>query len=357
LLRVFEFLQVEPKRMAKYSKYFTSSPDWERYSSDPSRPELGVQSEPRQSNPIDIAADRAALAVEEEKWAAEHPPESYRYTAREEKVTMRDGHQVGVKIYHPKNATTEKKLPLLFVTHGGGWVEGTYITEEVWLLYPIFMNFDFVVVSVDYRLAPEYTYPTYVDDCWDALQWTAKKVDELGADPGRIFLTGSSAGGSLAAVMAQKAREAQMQIKGVVLNVPVTCHPRWFPKEEYEYTSYVQCVGTMLNSEDMDRVWDMACPDSERGREVDASPLLGDVKGLPPHLVFVAGQDPLRDEALAYVEKMEKAGVNVKWHIYQGVPVSTPTGPFWVWIPCKQMICNCSGQTQPFVLSRTPMAA
>jgi acetyl esterase/lipase len=158
------------------------------------------------------------------------------------------------------------------------WVQGTYITEEVWLLYPIFINFEFVIVSVDYRLAPEYTYPTYVDDCWNALQWTVKKVDELGADPGRIFLGGSSAGGCLAAVMAQKAREAQIQIKGVVLNVPVICHPRWFPKDEYEYTSYVQCAGTMLNGEEMEQVWDTACPDSERGKEADASPLLGDVK-------------------------------------------------------------------------------
>jgi acetyl esterase len=315
--------------MAKYSKYFASSPDWERYSSDPSRPELALQSEPKKSNPIDITAERATLAATEEKWAAEHPPESYGYTAREEKVTVRDGYQVGVKVYHPKNVTTGKTLPLLVVTHGGGWLLGTYITEEKWLLYPIFMNFELVVVSVDYRLAPEYTYPTYVNDCWDVLQWTAKKVDELGAESGRIFLAGSSAGGSLAAVMAQKARGGQIPIEGVVLNVPVTCHPRQFPKEEYEYTSYVQCAGTMLNSEEMEQIWDMACPDSERGKEADASPLLGDMKGLPPHLVFVAGQDSLRDEALAYVEKMEKAGVTVKCHIYQGVPVSALTRSFW----------------------------
>ena len=309
--------------MAKYSKLFTSSPDWERYSSDPSRPELAFKSEPpKKPNPIDIAADRAAQAVDEGRWAQEHPPESYGYTTREQRVTMRDGYQVGVKIYHPKNATTEKQLPLLFVTHGGGWVQGTYITEEVWLLYPLFTSFEFVIVSVDFRLAPEYTYPTYVEDCWDALQWTAGKVERLGADPRKIFLAGSSAGGSLAAVMAQKARDANMRIKGVVLNVPVTCHPRWFPKDEYEYTSYVQCAGTMLKGEEMYQVWDMACPDSERGKEVEASPLLGALEGLPPHLVFVAGQDPLRDDGMAYVEKLEKAGVKVNLYAYQGVPVS-----------------------------------
>ena len=235
---------------------------------------------------------------------------------------MRDGHQIGVKIYHPMNATGKKKLPLLFVTHGGGWIQGTFITEESWLLYPIFTNFEFVVVNVDFRLAPEHTYPTYVEDCWDALRWAAGQAEQLGADSSKIFLGGSSAGACLAAVMAQMASNANMQIGGVVLNVPVTCHPRWFPRETYEYTSYVQCAGTMLTGEEMFQVWDMACPDSARGKEVKASPLLGEVKGLPPHLVFVAGQDPLRDEGIAYVEKLERAGVKVKSHIYQGVPVS-----------------------------------
>lgn len=309
--------------MAKYSKYFASSPDWERYSSDPSRPELALQSESSKPTIVNVAADRAAEAVWEAVWAAEHPPESYGYRAREERVTMRDGYRIGVKIYHPENATKDKKLPLLFVTHGGGWVQGTYITDEVWLLYPIFKNFEFVVVSVDYRLAPEHTYPTYVEDCWDALQWAMKQTEELGGDAERVVLAGSSAGGCLAAVLAQKAREVHMQIHGVLLNVPVTCHPRFFPEEEYEYTSYVQCAGTLLNAEEMNQTWDIACPDSEWGKEVEASPLLGEVKGLPPHLVFVAGQDPLRDEAVAYVEKMEKASVQVTCHIYQGVPVSS----------------------------------
>jgi acetyl esterase len=305
--------------MAKYSRYFASSPDWERYSNDPSRPELALKPEPSKPDPIDIAADRAAQTVEEGKWAAEHPPESNGYITREERVTTRDGVQIGVKIYCPKkHATTAEKLPLLFVTHGGGWVQGTYVTEEVWLLYPILTGLEVVIVNVDYRLAPEYTYPTYVEDCWDALQWTVGRLEELGADPANVILAGSSSGACLAAVMAQKARDVEMRVKGVLLNVPVMCHPRWFPREEYEYTSYMQCAGTMLNGQEMHQIWDMGCPDAERGKEVQASPLLGSVERLPPHLVFVAGQDPLRDDGMAYVEKLEKAGVKVKWHIYQG---------------------------------------
>ena len=110
--------------MAKYSKYFTSSPDWERYCNHPSRSELALKSEPSKPTSIDIGADRAVQDVEEGKWAAVHPPESYGYVTREEEVTMRDGHQIGVKIYHPKDHVAEKKLPLLFVTHGGGGRRG-----------------------------------------------------------------------------------------------------------------------------------------------------------------------------------------------------------------------------------------
>ena len=104
-------------------------------------------------------------------------------------------------------------------------------------MYPIFKNFEFVVVSVDYRLAPEHTYPTYVEDCWYALQWAMKQTEELGGDAEWVVLAGSSAGGCLAAVLAQKARETHMQIHGVLLNTS-NVSPEILP-EEYEYTSYV----------------------------------------------------------------------------------------------------------------------
>ena len=120
--------------------------------------------------------------------------------------------------------------------------------------------------------------------------------------------------------MSQMTSDKEVHVAGVILNVPVTCHPKFFPRERYEYTSYEQCEGTLLSSEEMRQMWEVVCPDESRGKEPMASPLLGSLKGLPKHLVFVAGQDPLRDEALAYVSKLEEEGVNVKWHIYPGVP-------------------------------------
>jgi acetyl esterase/lipase len=110
---------------------------------------------------------------------------------------------------------------------------------EVWLLYPIFKNFEVVVVNMDYRLALKHTYPMYVEDCWDALRWTMEQIEELGGDPKRVIHAGSKVGGCLPTVLAQKARETHMQVHGVLLNVTVTRRPRFFSEKEYKYTSYV----------------------------------------------------------------------------------------------------------------------
>lgn len=301
----------------KYGKYFASNRDWERFSN--SRPDLALKTQPSQVQPFDIKADREAQAVDEDEWATAHPLEEFGYSARLEKVVVRDGHKVEIKIYRPLK-TMAKDLPLLFVTHGGGWVQGTFVTEEAWLLYPIFQNFEFVVVSVDYRLAPEFRYPTYVNDCWDVLQAVVTKSEVLCFDSLRVYLAGSSAGACLAATLSQKAHAASIPLAGIILNVPVTCHPMHFPVDKYEYNSYEQCFGTLLGSSEMQQVWDIVVPNVLDGAMAQVSPLLGVVAGLPPHVVFVAGQDPLRDEGLAYAEKLEQAGVMVTTHIYPGVP-------------------------------------
>lgn len=186
------------------------------------------------------------------------------------------------------------------------------------MLWPLFPLKAFVIVSVEYRLAPENKYPTYVNDCWDVLEDVVRRGKQLGFDRDRVFLTGSSAGGGLSAILAQKARETDVKVSGVILNVPLTCHPEYFPKK-YEYTSYDQCWGTLLHSGELREVWKLVMEHKD-GADWQASPLLGDLSKLPPHLVFIAGQDPLRDEAFAYAEKLRESGVKVTTHVYQGVP-------------------------------------
>jgi acetyl esterase len=312
--------------MSSNARYFESSADWERFTQ--TRPALQFKTNPPFADPpIDVPAGRASQIIEEAKWASDHPLESFGYTAQLHTVSAQDGHEIGIKVYHPlkKTGVPSEPLPLLFVTHGGGWVKGTYATEEAWLLYPLLQNFSFIVVSVDYRRAPEYTYPFYIEDSWDALQEVVRKRSaEFGIQRDRIFLAGSSAGALIAAVLAQKARDAKetarLVVEGVILNVPITCHPGHFPADKYEFTSYDQCGGALLSSGVMRQIWDISVPNSADWTSPRASPLLGDVSGLPAHLIFVAGQDPLRDEGIAYAQKLKGAAVDVEVHVYQGVP-------------------------------------
>jgi acetyl esterase len=120
--------------------------------------------------------------------------------------------------------------------------------------------------------------------------------------------------------LAQRARDKGQRIAGVVLNVPVLCHPGVFPVERYEQGSYEQCFGTVLTGEMMRQVWGIYLGEAEEQAKIRASPLLGDARGLPPHVLVVAGQDPLRDEGLAYAEILKEAGVRVELAIYKGLP-------------------------------------
>jgi acetyl esterase len=308
----------------KYAHYFDSDPDWLRFASEHGYP---IKEPPYAPVTLDIEADREAQKISEGEWETCHPLRDVGYSPRIERVQVRDGEKVEVKICRSTRVDSEQRLPLLFVTHGGGWVQGTHITEEAWLLWPLFQRFEFVTVSVDYRLAPENKFPTYFNDCWDVLINTVARADELNFDKQKVILAGSSAGGGIAASLSQRARVENMPVRGVVLNVPVLCDYRHFPKDDYEYTSYDQCMGTLLESSEMKQMWDVVIPDEHAGKDPKISPFLGDVKGLPPHAVFVAGQDPLRDEAIAYAEKLKSNGVLTTMHIYPGVPHSF--AEFW----------------------------
>jgi len=154
------------------------------------------------------------------------------------------------------------------------------------------------------------------------LQWVLANPKSLSIDPSKILLAGSSAGANLTAAVASMARDAKISgLSGVVLNVPVLCHPDHFPQEKYELRSYEQCTGTLLHSVEMRQCWDLYVPDE---KETGASPLvsllLSDHRGLPPTHIFVAGQYPVRDEGIAYAEALQAAGVHAKLSVYGGVP-------------------------------------
>ncbi|KAL2834675.1 alpha/beta hydrolase fold-domain-containing protein [Aspergillus pseudoustus] len=233
-------------------------------------------------------------------------------------ITARDGTELGLRIY--KDSNWQGKGILFFVTHGGGWALGDHDVEEA-MNRLVAKRTRSVVVSVNYRLAPEFPFPCAINDSFDALQWCRQNADKLRIDANRVIVVGSSSGGNIAAALALKDRDEGINaIFGQVLNIPDTCHPAYFPKDKYEYSSPKQNRDApMLTTEAAHWFWDLYCPN--RGADSYASPLLAaSHKGLPPALIQVAGLDPVRDDGLAYSDTLKAAGVLVKTKVYPGLP-------------------------------------
>lgn len=320
LCPTFQITQSYPldRTMPSNALYFRTDPTWEAFAAA-----NGLSLSPTAIPPptsLDIAQMRSEQLSEQAAWSASHPLSSVGYESRTQKVTVRDGFPVEIKISRSTRAEAAKALPLVFVCHGGGWVRGTHVSEEVMLLGALYEVFDLVVVSVDYRRVPDEKYPVFLYDCWDVLSHVYAREEEFGFDEEKIILAGSSVGGQITGVLSQWARGYGIGVKGVVLNVPVLCDPRHFPKDTYEGSSYGQAVGALLNSGVMEYLWKLVIPDGEKGKHPDVSPLLGKLENLPPHLLYVAGQDPVRDDGIAYGRKLESSGVPVTMRIYQGVP-------------------------------------
>ncbi|RVX68669.1 hypothetical protein B0A52_07096 [Exophiala mesophila] len=224
-----------------------------------------------------------------------------------QKIPMRDGYQAEIKIYKDLELLKSMgerglKAPLMLTAHGGGWMVGDHTVEEGVNRYTA-KETGAVVVSIDYRLAPKYRYPQQLHDYYDAFKWCRENSSSLGIDPSMIITCGSSAGGNLAAVLPIMARDiGDSGIIGQLLNSPVLCHPKFFPKDKgYEYNSFVQNANS--------------APD------VYANPLLVEsVKNLPATLIQISGQDPLRDEQFAYADKLREGGIPVDVELFPGLP-------------------------------------
>ena len=323
------------------SDLFTSDPNWTAFAEKQGF--LKPAPSPNVPVTLDIPLDRAEQAIDEAKWSQDHPLSSVGYDSRLSTITVRDGTAISVKISFPARLAKPKtqsqsksKLPALFVTHGGGWVQGTHVTEEAWLLWPLYSQFDMLIVSVEYRMAPEHPFPAWMDDSWDVLEKllsepatflshfsadsesSSSMGNNVDVDTDKVIILGSSAGAGTAAYLSQTCRDKSIPIYGVVLNVPLLCDYRHLPADCQ--SSYEQVTTSILSAGDMRAMWDVVIRSSTAGADPKASPLLGDVKGLPRHLVFVAGQDPLRDEGLKYAQNLDEAGVEVKLYTYPGVP-------------------------------------
>jgi acetyl esterase len=224
------------------------------------------------------------------------------------RVEIRDGAisaELTCRLYTPPGGTLP--LPLLVYAHGGGWVLGSIETHDPFCRL-LSEAAGMIILSVEYRLAPEHPFPAALDDVLAAYQWTAAHARELGADAQRLFLGGDSAGGNLAAVIANRicAEGEAVKPAGLMLLYPVTDHPG------AEHASYDENgIDYGLDAERMHWFWQQYAADVPEN-DPRISPLrLQTVPALPPTLVATAEYDPLRDEGIAYAEKLKLAAVPV----------------------------------------------
>ena len=220
---------------------------------------------------------------------------------------------IPVRIYRPSGLDSER-LPVYVHFHGGGWVLGDLDSHDV-LSRSICIQSGVLVVSVDYRLAPDYAFPAALDDAWDSVCWIADNGDELSADTSRIAIGGDSAGGTLAATVCRRARdEGAPGIRFQVLVYPVT-------DMTLSHSSMTE-MGEGYNLTHKIMIWfrDLYLPNTDSWTDPDASPIhADDLQNLPPTLVIAAGFDPLRDEAKAYADVLSAAGVAAEHVCYDSM--------------------------------------
>jgi acetyl esterase/lipase len=196
--------------------------------------------------------------------------------------------------------------PMVLYFHGGGWVLGSHDSDDPFCR-DLCARSGAVVVSVDYRHAPEHRFPAAVDDAFAALKWIAHNEIELHGIPGQLVVAGWSAGGNLAAAVCQKARDAGGPvIVGQLLITPVTDSDLTRPSYQENGEGYVLTAGLMR------WFWDHYADPADRD-DPRAAPLRAkDLSNLPPAMIVTAEFDPLRDEGSAYAQALLAAGVPVR---------------------------------------------
>jgi len=219
--------------------------------------------------------------------------------------------EIPIRIYKPSNATD---LPMLLFYHGGGWVLGDIETHDR-LCRSLAVGANCMVLSVDYRLAPEYKFPAAPEDCYAALTWAASHGAALGGDPSRLAVGGESAGGNLSAAVALMARDRQgPTLRYQLLLYPVT---DLTTQETDSYNAFA--TGHGLEKASMAWFIEHYLADPADAQSPYASPLHApDLSGLPPAAVMTAGFDVLRDEGNAYAARLTAAGVPVTHQCYGG---------------------------------------
>lgn len=263
---------------------------------------------PNSINNKSIKELRGSLNAKSTKWSKKPIPFS-----NIKNITIAvNSRKVPVRIYTPNNDTN---IPIIIYSHSGFWFAGNLDTIDS-VCRKLSQNTKAIVVSVDYRLAPENPFPDAVNDVYTVLQWTYKNAKSINGDEKHIALAGDSAGGNLSAAVSLMSRDKN--------GPPITCQVLIYPstnilKLNSKSWSYF-ANDFNFSVKDMERYISLYVPKKEDRKKPYASPLLAkDFKGLPDALIITAEIDPLRDEGEAYAKKLKKAGIKVDFTQYNGV--------------------------------------
>ena len=211
---------------------------------------------------------------------------------------------IPLRMYRPVGSRAGEALPVLVYYHGGGWVIGDLDTHDT-LCRELANGSGCAVVAVDYRMGPETRFPGAVEDALAATRWVHANATKLGLDGTRLAVGGDSAGGNLASVVALSARDSG--------DLPIAFQLLIYPATDQRHDVYPSRAangkGYLLEKDTMDWFHDHYIDDPKKDLDWRASPMLhADHRNLPPAFVLVAGFDPLRDEGIAYADKLSEAG-------------------------------------------------
>lgn len=223
-----------------------------------------------------------------------------------------DGQPRLARLYRAQPPGVSRPCPVLLYFHGGGFVLGGLETHDS-LCRQLALRSGAAVLSLDYRLAPEHPFPAAWDDAWSALRWLIANASLWGLDPDRVAVGGDSAGGTLAAATALRARDEGLPLALQLLVTPGTS------SRADTGSRRLFAQGFLIESATVDWFFDHAIPRAHRHDPRFAPLEAQDLEGVCPAMVLLAECDPVVDDGIAYADKLRMAGVQVDLEIYRGV--------------------------------------